>query len=283
MDNIIERNFNNIRVIKTLEPGGQKEVFVVEHPQYGICVLKLIPLIKRDRVIREIEIIIKYKIKNVPQIFENGDKIINGKQYLYIFEEYIEGINLTAKILSERKLSLLDTYKLIDSLLSIEEDLEYIKVVHRDIKPDNILVDKQGNYYLIDFGIARALEMESLTMTGAVMGPHSVGYGAPELFEYRKAEIDVRADLFSIGVIGYESITGKHPFMDRENDNAETVRYKTMTVMPEDIVIEGDTQQQFMGLIQTLMKKQISKRPPTAKKAHEWLNALKDTLVFGGE
>lgn len=278
----IEEAFKNITVEKELKPGGQKDVFVVRHEIYGICVLKLISLVKKDRVLREIDIVTKHRIERVPQIFENGYKKIKNIEYLYIFEEYIEGESLESKLQRQNKLTLLETYNLVETLLFIEIQLEEFKIVHRDIKPGNILIDKENKYYLIDFGIARALDMKSLTFTEAIMGPHSVGYGAPELFEYKKSDIDCRADLFSIGVVAYECITGKHPFINY-SDNAEMIRYKTRTLIPEDVIIQGDSQQQFMGLLQTLMKKQITRRPPSAKKAYEWLKALKETLYFGGE
>jgi len=234
MNNDICQNFENTELVKELEPGGQKDVFVVNSQKYGECILKLIPISKSDRVLREIEIITTHKISNVPKIFESGYKTINGKENLYIFEEYIEGTNLTKK-LQQGKLSLAETYKLLETLLSIEKELEVANIVHRDIKPDNILIDNSGNYYLIDFGIARALDMKSLTMTKALVGPHTPGYGAPELFQYNKGEIGIKSDLFSIGVVAYECIIGKHPFMIKEDDDIGERWYKTRTVMPDDI------------------------------------------------
>ena len=76
---------------------------------------------------------------------------------------------------------------------------------------------------------------------------------------------------------------GKNPFVSGEENLVQEIWYKTITILPENIKIEGDTQQQFMGLIETLMMKQISKRPPSAKKALEWLHSIKETLVFGEE
>ena len=136
---------------------------------------------------------------------------------------------------------------------------------------------------MIDFGIARALEMQSLTYTEVKVGPHTPGYAAPELFQYDKGKISTSSDLFSIGVVLYECLFGKNPFVSGKENQVQEIWYKTITILPENIKIEGDTQQQFMGLVETLMMKQISKRPPSAKKALEWLHSIKETLVFGEE
>lgn len=283
MNSDIEKQIKDIEIIKTLKPGGQKDVYVIESSKYGQCILKLIRASKIERVIREIEIITKYDISNVPKMYENGYIEINGSKYLYIIEEFIQGQSLFDKLEGKKKLLLKEAYNLLETLLKIEVELEGNKVIHRDIKPDNILISNEGEFYLIDFGIARALEMQSLTYTEVKVGPHTPGYAAPELFQYDKGKIGTRSDLFSIGVVMYECLFGKNPFVSGKENQVEEIWYKTSTVLPENIKIDGDTQQQFMGLIETLMMKQISKRPPSAKKALEWLQSIKETLVFGKE
>lgn len=283
MNSDIEEQINDIKIIKTLKPGGQKDVYVIETSKYGQCILKLIRASKIERVIREIEIITKYEITNVPKMYENGYIEINCAKYLYIIEEFIQGESLFDKLERKEKLSLEECYKLLETLLKIEVELEENRVIHRDIKPDNILISNEGKFYLIDFGIARALEMQSLTYTEIKVGPHTPGYAAPELFQYDKGKIGTRSDLFSIGVVIYECLFGKNPFISGEENQIEEIWYKTITVLPENIKIEGDTQQQFMGLIETLIMKQISKRPQSAKKALQWLESIRETLVFGKE
>lgn len=283
MSTEIEKQLQDIKIIKTLKPGGQKDVYIIESTKYGKCILKLIRASKIERVIREIDIITKYNISNVPRMFENGYIEINKNKYLYIIEEFIEGESLFERLLERKRLSLKESYTLLETLLEIEVELEENKVIHRDIKPDNILISNDGKFYLIDFGIARALEMQSLTYTEVKVGPHTPGYAAPELFQYDKGKIGTSSDLFSIGVVLYECLFGKNPFVSGEENLVQEIWYKTITILPENIKIEGDTQQQFMGLIETLMMKQISKRPPSAKKALEWLHSIKETLVFGEE
>ena len=175
---------------------------------------------------------------------------------------------------------LTDSLKLFESLLIVVEKLESLNIVHRDIKPDNIICSDDGSFHLIDFGIARNLNLPSLTYTAAVVGPHTPGYGAPELFQYDKASINSKADLFSVGVVVYQAIFGKHPFITGKEMDINEIWYQTVTVTPENYLIPGDRDSQLMGLIQTLMQKQVSKRPPSAKKALEWFYTVQKTLTL---
>lgn len=281
MENEIENQISGIKIIDRLNSGSQKDVYKITSKSYGNCVLKIVKADTNiNRVIREIELVTKYDIPNVPKIYDTGEINLNGNECIYILEELINGNSLRENLIKKNKLNLKEAYSLLETLLTIESKLEEYNVVHRDIKPENILIGKD-NYYLIDFGIAKALDMESLTFVHNTKSPHTPGYGAPELLNYyENRNIDSRADLFSIGVVIYECIFGINPYRTGSEQSYNEIWYKTVTVSPERLKIEGDTQQQFMGLIETLMMKQISKRPSSAKKALEWLNGLKGTLII---
>ncbi len=266
----------DIQVLRKFPDSGQKDVFLVNHKELGQVIFKLV---KADdkRVEREIQIVTENAFTNVPKILKVISLQDSGNEYMGVFEQYIDGVTLTEK-LSKKSLNIKEGLALLITLLDLVCSLEKVGVVHRDIKPDNIICSKDGGYYLIDFGIARHLNQISLTFTQAQVGPHTPGYGAPELFQYRKREIDSRADLFSIGVVLYESLTGVHPFVTGTEIDYNEVWYKTNTTIPRDIVIEGDKDKQLLLFIQTLMQKHITRRPPSAKKACEWLEAVIDTL-----
>lgn len=266
------------KILKVYPTTGQKRAFLVEYENQTV-IAKLVK--SRDlRVQREIEIVTKNKIMNVPRIFEIKQiESKSGERYICIIEQFIPGEILT-DIIKRGKISLHSGIKLLRTLLNIVVQLEEINVVHRDIKPDNIIYGSDGEYYLLDFGIARQLNKVSLTSTGASIGPHTPGYGAPELFEYRKRDIDSRTDLFSIGVVLFEAMTGQHPFI-LDND-IQNIWYRTKTITPQDFLIDGDTNRQLISFIQTLMQKHPTRRPPTAKKALEWLNVILPTLKLGG-
>jgi eukaryotic-like serine/threonine-protein kinase len=264
-------------IIKEFPSSGQKQVFLVRHQDKEIVVAKFV---KSDdlRVQREIEIVTENKIINVPEMLEiRNFTAASNETYICIIEQYIQGVSLTSK-LEKGKLSTKDGIKLLETLLRIAVQLEGLDVVHRDIKPDNIICGIDGEYYLIDFGIARQLNKTSLTMTKALVGPHTPGYGAPELFQYSKSDIDIRADLFSIGVVLFQALTGEHPFITGDELSLDEIWYRTKTVSPKNILIDGDINRQFISFIQTLMQKHPTRRPPSAKKALEWFGAVLPTM-----
>lgn len=118
-----------------------------------------------------------------------------------------------------------------------------------------------------------------MTYTEAKIGPHTPGYGAPELFQYTKKEIDSRADLFSLGVVVFEAITGKHPFIRGDEMDLNEIWYRTVTIMPQSVIIEGDKDMQFVGLLQTFMQKHVTRRPENAEKAYEWFKSVKSYIM----
>lgn len=273
----IEANIVGLAIQEELKPGGQKRVFRAVHDKYGDVVVKIV-ISGEKRVLREIEIVTKHCIKHVPKIFLSGTMNIAGQNFLFTIEEYIPGKNLRENLSTQKRPSLEQTLKLLDTLLRIAVELEKVGIVHRDIKPENIMMTDTGEFYLLDFGIARALNMTSLTVPGAVSGPHTPGYAAPELFNYSKREIDTRADLFSIGVVAYEALSGNHPFLDGTEVLADEALQKTISVIPKRFEIIGDTQQLLMSFILTLIQKFTTRRPPNARKALDWFIALLPTI-----
>lgn len=277
MDKVIMEKFPVSEIIRTFPRSGQKQVLLVNHAQYGLVMLKIVEG-KSERVKREIQIVRENNFENVPKILEVDEFDFDGQEGLYLFEEYIDGESLKT-YLKNNKLKLDEALKLTEQILKIIVQMEKKRVVHRDIKPDNILRSSSGNWYLIDFGIARALDMNSLTLTEAQMGPHTPGYGAPELFQYTKKDIDSRADIFSLGVVVFEAITGKHPFIRGDEIDFNEIWYNTVTIIPQSVEIEGDVDMQFIGLLQTYMQKHITRRPDTAEKALAWFENVKKDLT----
>lgn len=268
--------YDNVVVLKR---GGQKKVYSAVSKKFGRCVIKLYFNQNDPRSMREIEIEENISFPMVPQIFDKGIVEYENECTLYIVEEMIEGKELR-DVLAEGK-----TFSLKEAVDFIEQGLEFIEyiekkgIVHRDIKPANIIMDKSRRIYFLDFGIARIIGGESLTKTEALLGPHTPGYAAPEQFNNMKKEIDSRTDLFSLGVVTYECITGINPFIENSK-NAMEVLQKTETITPLNYSIKGDEQKQFMALLGSMMSKYPSRRPKSAEQAIGWLRAAKSTFVY---
>lgn len=265
--------------IELMARGGQKIVFDGVHNSYGETVIKLYFQLNDPRSLREIQIERDLNLSMVPKIYETGTIEYEGTETLYIIEQKVKGTELRKVLESGKRFSLEEAVTFLEQGLEFITCIENKGIVHRDIKPENIIRADDGRIFFLDFGIARILGADSLTRTGAMMGPHTPGYAAPEQFNNLKKEIDSRADIFSLGVVTYECITGKNPF--REGSiNALEVLQKTETITPVQYSIKGDTQSQFMALLGAMMGKYPSRRPRTAKQAIDWLKVAKKTFVY---
>jgi len=276
------RDFDELKAslqsVFQLSRGGQKVVYSAKHQDYGDVVVKL--FFKTDaRSKREIDISKRMTIDCVPKIFETGYVLYGGSDTLYIIEQKIDGEELGEKLARGDRFTLKEAVDFLEQGLEFISMIDGMKIVHRDIKPWNIIISKKGKVFFLDFGIASILGAPSLTQTGALGGPHTPGYAAPEQFNNLKNEIDSRADLFSIGVVTYECITGNNPFSEGARSHFEILQ-RTETITPATFQIAGDTQQQFMGLLSSLMGKFPSRRPNNAMQALSWLKAAKPTFQY---
>jgi eukaryotic-like serine/threonine-protein kinase len=272
----IQRYISGIRDLEPLAQGGQKIVFRATHNDHGEIVIKVI-LQPDKRIEREIDIAIASNIPNTAHLYEWGNFDHYGHNVIYIIEEYIEGKNMREELKSLGKLPTKQVLKLLDMLFETIVAMEKEKLVHRDIKPENLMVCPDGTFKLLDFGIARQLAQSSLTPTGAHFGPHTAGYAAPEQFRNLKKKIDIRTDMFAIGVVAYEALSGIHPFVEGSRDQLETLR-RTETTVPAVLKIDMDNEGQLADFITVLMAKYPSRRPPTAVQAWEWFDSIRRSI-----
>ena len=202
---------DKFKVIKELKVGGQKSVFIIQDPEHGKTVLKIGNFTNPqtlERIRREVMILRSLDSKYYPKVFKFS---IIGKDRFLILEEFVECIPL-----SECLDSYTDLKKALELLYEIIIGLNIIwekQVVHRDIKPDNILITNSGSPKIIDLGIARLLDQESITQTFAPRGPSTPIYAAPEQLQNKKTLIDFRTDQFNLGILLLQLLLGgEHPF-----------------------------------------------------------------------
>lgn len=194
-----------------LRKGGQKSVYRVDHPKHGSAVAKVgiadAPE-TMERISREVELLKDLDSDYYPKNFEFWKAGMTG---FVTVEEYIPGDLLTSRI--DKYQDSKEAASFIKSLCIGLRILWDEQVVHRDIKPDNIIITPGGQPKIIDLGIARCLKKTSLTESLAWVGPCTPPYAAPEQLLNRKADIDWRADQFSLGIVFVQLLSaGSHPF-----------------------------------------------------------------------
>ncbi len=194
-----------------LDQGGQKAAYRTKHPVYGQIVLKLGAVgspAQLERIRREVAVLREI---NSPYYPKNFDFQVVTNNRFYTIEEYIESETLSCcfgKICNPLHVICLVRHLVLGLNVLWEK-----RIVHRDVKPKNILVTVDGTPRIIDLGIARLLDMDSLTNTFALRGPCTPGYAAPEQLRNRKAQIDRRSDQFALGITMMQLLLeGKHPF-----------------------------------------------------------------------
>jgi serine/threonine protein kinase len=274
---------NELSDIELIKKGGQKEVYLAYHKDYGRVVFKKIfpsndSLIRTKREVRAVSLL--QNATFIPNIISHNCEE-DSPPFLWIVEEFVTGANLRDVFRSNRVFNINDIVRFLDTTLEIAVLSEQNNLVHRDIKPENIILDNHDNFWLLDFGIARHLDLESITGTNDVFGPHTIGYASSEQFKNLKKEIDIRADLFSIGVVCHEMIRGQNYYTtDVDNDVFKVLKKLENSSLPP-LRIEGDTQFLLSTFISLLGDHRRNRRPRTAQEALSIFNSLLETLRVG--
>jgi serine/threonine protein kinase len=205
-----------------------------------------------QRFIREANLMASLSNEHLVPIYGSGQTNIDGFTQYYIVMPFMDGGTLRARI----RRSPLTLTEVCQYLSQIGEALDYIHsqgIVHRDIKSSNVLLDAAGHCYLSDFGIARlTTDITRLTSTGDVLG--TVDYVAPELFEAdRKA--DALSDLYSLGVLLFEMVTGRLPFYAENQIAVVTMHVNKRPPSPR--VLNSNVSPQ----VERVMLKALEKKP----------------------
>ncbi len=199
------------RIIDTLGEGGMANVYLAEDIilQRKVAV-KILRLDLRNepqtqaRFQREALATSELSHPNIVSVLDVGTD--HGLPYMVM--EYVDGPDLKDYIRENSPLDLREVIRIMDQILSAVALAHKHNVIHRDLKPQNILMDKRGNIKIADFGIAVALNQSSITQTNSVMG--SVHYMSPE--QTRGGLVTKQSDIYSLGIILYELITETVPF-----------------------------------------------------------------------
>lgn len=202
------------RLVRLLGRGGMGRVFLCEDEGLGRRVaIKVISegLCEDEEIIarfrREARAMAAVDHPNIARVYSIGEA--DGLPYFVM--QYVEGESLAARIARSRRLELEAALHVVHQALDALEAAWERKLVHRDLKPANILMDRHNRAHLVDFGLARPVESaESVTLTKAGQMLGTPAYMSPE--QVRGEDVDFRSDLYSLGVIFFEMLTGARPF-----------------------------------------------------------------------
>ena len=203
------------QIIDKIGEGGMAAVYHARHLglQRDVAIKIIHPMLaenekNRQRFEREARAIERLDQENIVKILDYSG---NANQYCYIVTELVEGLNLRQLMLEQREIP-----SEVIAMIGIEvcKALSYAHTqgfIHRDIKPENIMIRTDGVIKLLDFGVARFVDEESLTMTKSLVG--SPAYMSPEQAKDEEdGELDLRSDLFSLGIVLFQMSTRELPF-----------------------------------------------------------------------
>lgn len=194
--------------------GSFKETFKVLQPDGVARALKIYRLAGSvDRAAREIDAMTRCHHPNIGTVIRIDHSSFGVDRYLFLLEEFVPGGTLTADLQSRGFRTSNEIDALATPLIDAIAHIAALKLVHRDLKPDNVLLRADGTTpVIIDFGLVRDLAAVSITPTWAMQGPGTPLYSPAEQLLNEKAYIDWRADQFSLGVLLSYAAFGFHPY-----------------------------------------------------------------------
>jgi len=257
-------------VIDKLGKGGMGKVYKVLDQEINESVaLKLIkPEIAADRETierfqNEIKIARRITHKNICRMYH----LSREKDTFYITMEYIQGENLKKMIRMTKGMNLGTALSIAQQVCQGLAEAHRLGIVHRDLKPQNIMLDEEGGVRVMDFGIASSVETKGATLPGMMIGTPE--YMSPEQID--GGQVDARSDIYSLGIILYEMLTGKTPF---SGDTPWSVVLKQKNDRPHDPrEINPAIPEAMSRIILRCLEKQREKRYQSAE---EILAALQD-------
>ena len=265
------------RPLFKLDSGGMAEVYVAEAESLGgfkkkVAIKRILPgLLKDDRFVRmfldEARLSLHLNHANIVSVFDIG----KSDNTYFIVMEYVEGTNLKSILEQESKRGAVAPVPLtVWTLNEILKGLDYahnlkdpegnrtLGIVHRDISPPNILVSWNGEVKLTDFGLAKATTQLESTDPGVVKGKFS--YLAPEAAHGR--EVDARADVFAVGILAFEMLTGRRLFLG-ETDY-QTVELVRRAQVPSMRALNPHVSEELEGIVRRALAREPEERYQTA-------------------
>jgi len=278
VDPLIGGKLGNYEVIKLIGKGGMAGVYEALQPSMNrtVAIKVMAQALSVDesfiqRFKNEAQLIAHLEHAHILPVYDFGEQ--DGT--LYIVMRYLDAGTLEDRI-GEKGMLVKEAVSLFSQLASALDYAHSKGVVHRDLKPSNVLVDKQGNTFLSDFGIAKSLEGggQNLTGTGGVVGTPT--YMSPE--QGLGGTVDARSDIYALGVILFEMLTGQVPFTA---DNPMQVMLKHINdIPPSPNALNPNISKAVESVVLKAMDKKPQNRFETATEMAEALQAASATGTF---
>lgn len=221
MDALVGRTLGNYRITKEIGQGGMGVVYRAVHVSrgYAVALKVLFPQYGQDptflrRFEREARILMALRHPNIVHVYEAGQ----AGGVAFIAMDYVDGRPLSDHVGQGRPMELPAAVRTIKQVADALDYAHGQGLVHRDVKPGNVLITRDGRAVLTDFGLVTAAAFSRLTQSGATLGTPL--YMSPE--QIRGQIVDHRADLYSLGVMAYEMLSGWAPFV---RENAQAILY----------------------------------------------------------
>ncbi len=259
-------------IIRELGKGGMATVYLARDPSFGRRVaIKVLPRHMlhetefRARFEREAKIIAALEHPYIVPVYDYGEDADAGQPFIVM--RYMPGGTLAERI-SGQPMPLAEIIPIVQRLAEALDEAHSHEVVHRDLKPSNVMFDGKGNAFLSDFGIAKMLESSTLLTATGVMG--TPAYMSPE--QAMGSDLDGRSDVYSLGVILYEMLTGQQPYSGK-SPAALMMQHVTGSVPPINAQTLG-LPARCNNILARALAKEPAARYQTAWELAEALNTL---------
>lgn len=200
-------------VVRKHATGGQGDVFRAKPPTVNgqavsdVALKIYFPGSLTERTAREVDVLRRIRCGSLVQLYDAGHVNLRGQSCMYVATTFIEGKNLS-EVVGCGPLSANCVARVGRDIASAVDVLWQERIVHRDIKPPNIILAGNGTSFLIDLGVARHIALSPLTTTGKTWGTE--GYMSPEQARALR-QLSCKSDVFALGIVLQELITGRHP------------------------------------------------------------------------